>query len=436
MEPMLDGTPLLPSQSYSRPGVLVLGGSIGALGAARSLGRNGVAVWLLCEGSGVASLSRYVARTLAWAGAEADGALAELVGLATTHGLQGWLVVAAGDPEARLLARNHDEVAKVFRTTVPRYDVVRWADDKVLTYNHAQTLGLATPRLYAHDGLEDIAELDCLYPVIVKPAVHEGASRFDLAKAWVVKNRTELLARYREAISCVEPRHIVVQEMIPGDGSTQLSYAGLWKDGRPLAGMVAKRLRQYPIHVGYTSTFVQVVENPAVEAAADRFLRSIGYSGLVEVEFKYDSRDDKYKILDVNARLWSWVGLGAAAQVDFPMMLYRATLGEELAPARATIGQAWSYTPRDLIAALHEIRVGRLRLRDYLQQVRRGSTAALFAFDDPLPAIAELPIVAYRVLTRRLLRPAGQVRSRARADAGAAPGPHSTHRSPTGEMTG
>ena len=81
---------------------------------------------------------------------------------------------------------------------------------------------------------------------------------------------------------------------------------------------------------GFTSTLVETVERPEVEAAAARFLASLDFSGLVEIEFKYDARDSSYKILDVNARAWTWIALGAAAGIDFPALQYRLAFGENV----------------------------------------------------------------------------------------------------------
>ena len=96
-----------PMDRPAKPGVLIVGGAIGSLAAARSLGRHGVRVWYLTDGYPLPGLSRYVARTLTWDGAHNDAAAEELVALARQHGLDGWLLIPGGDPEVRLIARNH-----------------------------------------------------------------------------------------------------------------------------------------------------------------------------------------------------------------------------------------------------------------------------------------------------------------------------------------
>jgi len=86
-----------------------------------------------------------VERALTWQGANAEGVSDELLRLASTHHLDGWVLIPAGDSEVRLLAEHRDALTKVFRSTVPGLDVIRWADDKNLTYEKAQALGLPTP---------------------------------------------------------------------------------------------------------------------------------------------------------------------------------------------------------------------------------------------------------------------------------------------------
>src|SRR5689334_23448558 len=58
-----------------------------------------------------------------------------------------------------------------------------------------------------------------------------------------------------------------------------------------------------------------------------RLLSAIGYTGLVEVEYKFDVRDRRYKLLDINPRLWTWSALGSRAGVDFPYLLWQIMTG-------------------------------------------------------------------------------------------------------------
>ena len=104
--------------------------------------------------------------------------------------------------------------------------------------------------------------------------------------------------------------NVVVQELIPGGGESQFSYAALWRDGEPVAEFTARRTRQYPVDFGYTSTCVEVVDNQQATDAARKILKSAGHSGSGRggVQIR-DGRDGSLKLLDVNPRPWSWFGL-------------------------------------------------------------------------------------------------------------------------------
>src|SRR5581483_762925 len=239
---------------------------------------------------------------------------------AQEHHLDGWVLFPAADAEAKLISQRHDELSRVFRLTTPPPDVMQWALDKRMTNERATSLGLDIPWSHYPRGRADVARLDCRFPVILKPTVRDRRNAFTAAKAWRVDNREQLVARYDQAVSLVGEQGIVLQELIPGRGVAQFSYAAVWDRGRPVASLVARRTRQFPIDFGYTSTFVQTIENDDVEAAAYKMLRSLEYNGLAEVEFKYDHRDDRYKLLDINARAWTWIALGGGAGTDFPYL--------------------------------------------------------------------------------------------------------------------
>lgn len=169
-----------------------------------------------------------------------------------------------------------------------------------------------------------------------------------------------------------------------------------------VAAAVTHRFACCPIDFGYSSTFVETIECAEVETAAVRFLQSLDYSGLVEVEFKFDARTRRYNILDVNIRGWTWIGLGRRAGVDFAYLLWRLAMGETVTPCKGRPGVAWRHAARDTIAALQETRRRRLAPADYIGSLFRPVEFAVFAFDDPLPGLVDMPLLAARLIARRL----------------------------------
>ena len=400
---MAERHPGVPADSFphdedvtSAPGALVVGGDYRGLGIVRSLGRRGIPVWVLGDDHLIAGTSRYAGRRLSWPHRGDDATkIAFLLDLAMRHDVDGWVVFPTGDETAALLARHYDVLRRWFRLTVPPWDILRWAYDKRLTHQLAADVGVDYPRTFYPESRRDLATPKCRFPVILKPTVKKGFNRFTHAKAWRADDVKALLSGYDAAREMVSAEVIMVQELIPGGGETQFSFAALCQDGDPLASVTARRTRQYPVDFGRASTFVETVACADVEEPSRRLLAAMRYTGLVEIEFKLDPRDGRYKLLDLNPRAWGWHALGRRAGVDFPYLAWQLTRGETVPKLRGRPGARWIRLIADLPAAVTEIRHGRLSPATYLRSLRGSLEFATFAFDDPLPALMDVPLLCY-----------------------------------------
>jgi D-aspartate ligase len=386
-------------------GALVLGGDYRALGVVRSLGRHGVPVWVIRDGDdALAARSRYARRRLDWPGAAAPGAqLAFLLGQAAA-GAAGFALIPSSDESAAFVARHHAALSARYAVTVPPWATMRFAYDKRLTYPLAAALGLDVPwTAYPRDRADLAARAadGICFPVVIKPAFKESFNRLTAAKAWRVDDTAALLRRYDEASALVAPDTIMVQELVPGGGEAQFSYAALCADGEPLAALTARRTRQYPADFGRASTYVETVDRPQIEAPARALLRELRWTGLAEVEFKLDPRDGRHKLLDVNPRVWGWHTLCGRAGVDFPWLLWLAACGEPVPPVAARAGVRWVRTTTDLPVVARELLARRLSPRAYARTLRGPREGAIFARDDIGPGLAEVPQLL-SVLVRRL----------------------------------
>ena len=386
------------------PGALIVGGAHVSIAVARSLGRQGISVWLLANHP-IPSYSRYVKRSFPWPGADHADGVSSIIELAKKHNLQGWVLIATGDQDMRLIAKNHALLSQHFRVATPDWDTIQWAYDKRLTYQRAAELGIDFPASFHPRGLTEIERLECRFPVILKPAFRKGIDEFTQAKAWKADDRAQLVALYKRAAALVGNDAIILQEWIPGGGEAQFSYAALCESGDPIVSLTARRSRQHPIDFGRSSTFVESIEQSEVEELARRFLKSLNYTGVAEVEFKHDSRDGHYKLLDVNGRFWTWNGLGALAGIDFPYLAWRQAMGMSVSPARARPGVAWMHASRDIMAAYGEMTAGSLSMGKYLRSFGQRLTFANFAVDDPMPAIVELPVAAWNRFAYKVTEP-------------------------------
>jgi predicted ATP-grasp superfamily ATP-dependent carboligase len=280
----------------------------------------------------------------------------------------------------------------------PTWDVLRWAYDKRFTYQLAAEQDVDYPSTIYPATEADLVTVNVAFPAILKPATHATINRFTTDKAWPVRNRHELLARYREARELISPNFILLQELIPGGGECQFSYAALCRDGQPIASLTARRTRQYPIDFGHSSSFVETLDVPEIVAPSRRLLAAMRYSGLVEIEYKLDARDARYKLLDINPRIWTWSALGGRAGTDFPYLLWQMMMDKPVPEQNGRTGVRWVYMATDVPAAFHEILRGRIHLGAYLRSLRGPLQFALCAADDPLPGLLDLPLFAWKQL--------------------------------------
>jgi len=267
------------------------------------------------------------------------------------------------------------------------------AYDKRSTYRVAESLGVDCPTTYYPRDRREVENLRCSFPVILKPAIKEVVNRFTREKAWPIGDHASLLATYDLACTMLDRDLIMIQELVPGNGESQFSYGAICDNGRSLASIVARRARQYPIDFGRSSSYVESVDVPAVEQAGRRLLASLNYTGLMDAEFKYDARDGRYKLLDLNPRVWGWNTLSRQGGVDFPYFLWRLAQHLPIPEIRVPAGYRWMRLTTDVPAAIREILRGKLSMGSYLRSFRSPLEFAVLASDDPIPFLLEVPML-------------------------------------------
>ena len=110
------------------------------------------------------------------------------------------------------------------------------------------------------------------------------------------------------------------------------------------------------------------------------------------MEFKKDSRDGSYLLLDLNLRVWGWHTIGRKAGLDFPYLTWRLAIGKPVEDLHAPAGLRWLRMTTDVAAVLREIADHELSGRSYLRSIVGKHERPVAAVDDPLPGLAELPL--------------------------------------------
>jgi predicted ATP-grasp superfamily ATP-dependent carboligase len=266
--------------------------------------------------------------------------------------------------------------------------------DKRRQYLAAQRAGIPVPRTYYPQTPAELAQLDgsLEYPVILKPYTsHIGRSRISNRKVVVVPSADELRSAFSAYADSGAP--FMVQEIIPGKDDAIFCYAGFWDmQGQEQAWFTAQKLRQCPPGFG-DGSYMRTIAAPQVLESSRRLLRAFHYRGLVGIEFKFDARDGRYYLIEINPRTLSSNQLGVSAGVDLAWIAYQSLAGLEpdrtqQASFQANIKYVNEEWDVQAFASLRQ--EGELTLAEWLRSIRGTRAWALFAWDDPLPILVGL----------------------------------------------
>jgi predicted ATP-grasp superfamily ATP-dependent carboligase len=167
-----------------------------------------------------------------------------------------------------------------------------------------------------------------------------------------------------------------------------------------------RKVRGFPPDVGDCIVGQAEVLPAQLVEMARRLCRELRYHGLAEFEFKRDAMTDEFKLIEVNPRSWSWVGITPACGVSLPWLAYRDLMGTthfgDLESTAATGNIKWVRLLDDMLNCLHFNRLAgypewHMAPREWLGTLRadRLVTADL-AWDDPVPSLYSLYLAARR----------------------------------------
>lgn len=359
-----------------RPPAVVLGSAwVNGLAAIRSLGRAGVPVVAVDHAPWALGFRSRYALPLVCPdpAADEDGFAACLARLGEAIGRPA-VVFPTHDPELNALSRRRGELAERFLYPFPAPEPLARIQSKRHQLEAAEAAGVAVP-LTAHpaSASEALAHAAAVgYPVLVKPSDPDGFKRRFQRQAFRCESPAELERAYADA----EAFAPMVQELVPG-GDEELYTLGsyLAGDGEPLGLFCGRKLAQEPPGIGTCRVGEAVWLDEVVESGL-AVLRALACHGISQVELKHDARDGRFKLMEVNPRLWQWHGLATACGVDLPVIAYRDLNGDRPSPVRMRgEGKRWA------ISVL-------AKRRPAFQ--RPPYVDAVLAVDDPLPAAVQL----------------------------------------------
>jgi len=212
-----------------------------------------------------------------------------------------------------LLSKYRDVFSDYVKLVPPDFEVFYNAYNKKKLIQIAIENGVACPKTYFSDNLDEIVSTVQQYPVVVKSSRHHNVG------IAICDTESDLRENYANMIGKYGP--CIVQEFIPNGGEFGV-YALFDFNSEPIALTVQKRIRTL-YHYGGASTLRETVKDKECTQIALNLLKKIRWSGVAMVEFKIDARDKTLKLMEINPRFWGSLQLSILSGVDFPYLLYQ-----------------------------------------------------------------------------------------------------------------
>jgi len=384
----------------------------GTVGAIRSLGRLGVPVYAVTEGRGTpAALSRYLAGRFVWPTSGAEPRAQLLAGLrrigeqvAERTGRSPVLAVPTDDEAAALLAEHRDWLTDLFLLPPVDPGLPGQLADKQHLFDLCREHEIPAPGTVTIDtpaGLrEAISRLGL--PVVVK-----NAAPWSRLVAPVVGSMTALRGADEElavadALDRPEGGRLIVQEYLAPEGDTPRNspdwFAHVYApaDGGVPLVFTGLKLHGWPTGGGVTARGVALPNRELAEAAV-QVCAKLGYRGIGDMDWRYDPRDGRLKLVDFNPRLGAQAQVfRTTAGVDLVRALHLDLSGRPIPAGRQIDGRELIVEHLDAAASIMRVLQSR-PATPRLAAVRWEP--AWFAWDDPVPfavATAEFGLLALR----------------------------------------
>jgi D-aspartate ligase len=366
--------------------VLVLkSGNYYGLGILRSLGRLGIPIHVVSDDpQAPAFISRYCrGGYLCDITSFTEESVRALLNIGRKIGQKAILIFTTDDG-AIFVADHADALEEWFMFPNQKADLVHSLCSKKEMYYMARELGVPTADAVFPHSREDVLNFakEAAFPIMLKPI--QGWRGQGMA---VAHTKTELIERYDAMEQPGEP-NTMLQEYIPGGDDTVWMFNGYFNESSDcLVGFTGKKIRQWPAHKGPASLGI-CLRNETVERMTREFMKTIGYRGIVDIGYRYDARDGRYKVLDINPRIGCTFRLFVADNgMDVARALYLDMTGQQIVPGIVPDGRKWIVEDLDILSSLASRRDGNLSLKQWIASVCGVEEGAYFAFDDPLPLL-------------------------------------------------
>jgi len=227
-------------------------------------------------------------------------------------------VLMPGHEDVGIFSKRSDELPSDVSIALPDWSNYSIAEDKFTVLDLAQKAGCPVPETMEIGSLQELEILaeSTDWPMVIKTRIGNSAKGVRIAhsKREMVEKFEELIRTY----NLPKDRWPVVQEFLPGEAAgVCLAY----DRGKCIASFAERYLRcKEPGKFG-TSTLRETFDNQQLIVNAVAVMNELEWHGIAHVDFVAD-REGRFKLIEINPRLWGALALALFSGIDFPYLWY------------------------------------------------------------------------------------------------------------------
>jgi predicted ATP-grasp superfamily ATP-dependent carboligase len=283
----------------------------------------------------------------------------------------------------RILAKHK---SKLGNFVINYHDDVDLLMSKQYQYRLASELGIPCPEhAFVNNAVDVELTLEKLDPpFLIKP--QERNTGKEAFRNKIASTQNELKQILQKHLSEVDT--FLVSEIIPGPDSNLYTFGSYAQDGQIIERFFGRKLTQIPSGFGVVGTSEVVDEIPIIRQMSAAMLQQTNYTGISQIEFKLDPRDNQYKLMEMNPRSWMWVYLATKTGRNLPLTQYYCETGKSCTTSPKEIGRKKRFIFGNSIAynVFRERKFNSLPV--VFSSLLKGSAVfAIFSFEDIMPFI-------------------------------------------------
>lgn len=246
------------------------------------------------------------------------------------------ILFPTNDQWAVAISKNKKLLSEVSIPVAADWKAVNIFINKDLFYKIGAENNYLTPNSWNLDSLKDLSEGS--FPIVAKPAFRRTSSNEDLKyftenmdrlRFNVIKTKDELSTFIKRERPFIDK--LVFQEYIEGMSDNMYTVGIYANNCSEILGLfTGHKVRGYPADSGDCIVGENMKVPEYVIENTRKIVKDLKYSGIAEFEYKKDSVSGVFKLIEVNPRSWSWIGITPACGVSLPIIAYKDLCGQKV----------------------------------------------------------------------------------------------------------